>query len=51
MDNCPQNINRDISNNQNSFSTDDKSQKPIKDLNGDYSISVAINTETILQKL
>ena len=29
MDNCRQNINRDISNNQDLFSTDDKSQKPI----------------------
>ena len=50
MDNCRQNINRDISNNQNPFSTDDKSQNPIKDSNGVNSISVAVNTETISQE-
>lgn len=48
MDNCRQNINRDISNNQNTFSTDDKSQKLIKDSNGINSIFVAVNTETTL---
>ena len=31
MDNCRQNINRDINNNQNTFSSDDKSQELIKD--------------------
>ena len=51
MDNCRQNINRDISNNQNPFSTDDKFQKPIKDSNGVNSISVPVNTETISQTL
>ena len=50
MDNCRQNINRDVNNNQNPFSTDDKSQKPIKDSNGVNSISVAVNTETISQE-
>ena len=50
MDNCRQNINRDISNIQNPFSTDDKSQNPIKDSNGVNSISVAVNTETISQE-
>ena len=50
MDNCRQNINRDVSNNQNPFSTDDKSQNPIKDSNGVNSISVAVNTETISQE-
>lgn len=50
MDNCRQNINRDISNNQNTFSTDDKSQKLIKDSNGINSIFVAVNTETTLQE-
>ena len=50
MDNCRQNINRDIINNQNPFSTDDKSQNPIKDSNGVNSISVAVNTETISQE-
>ena len=50
MDNCQQNINRDINNVQNPFSTDDKSQKPIKDSNGVNSISVAVNTETISQE-
>ena len=50
MDNCRQNINRDINNNQNPFSTDDKSQKPIKNSNGINSISVAVNTETISQE-
>lgn len=48
MDNCRENINRDISNNQNTFSTDDKSQKLIKDSNGINSIFVAVNTETTL---
>ena len=50
MDNCRQNINRDISNNQNSFSIDDKSKKSVKDSNGVNSISVAVNTETISQE-
>ena len=50
MDNCRQNINCDVNNNQNPFSTDDKSQKPIKDSNGVNSISVAVNTETISQE-
>ena len=50
MDNCQQNINRHVNNNQNPFSTDDKSQKPIKDLNGVNSISLAVNTETISQE-
>lgn len=50
MDNCRQNINRDINNNQNTFSTDDKSQKLIKDSNGINSIFLAVNTETTLQK-
>ena len=50
MNNCRQNINCDISNNQNPFSTDDKSQKPIKDSNSVNSISVAVNTETISQE-
>ena len=50
MDNCRQNINHYISNNQNPFSTEDKSQKPIKDSNGVSSISVAVNTETISQE-
>ena len=50
MDNYRQNINRNVNNNQNPFSTDDKSQKPIKDSNGVNSISVAVNTETISQK-
>ena len=52
MDKCRQNINCDISNNQNSFSTDDddKSQKFIKDSNGVNSIPVAVNTETISQE-
>ena len=50
MDNCRQNINRDINNNQNPFSTDDKSQKHIKNSNGINSISVAVNTETISQE-
>ena len=48
MDNCRQNVNCDISNNQNPFSTNDKSQKPIKD--GVNSVSVAVNTETISQE-
>ena len=52
MDNCRQNINRDTSNNKKPFSTDDgdKSQKPIKDSNGVNRISVAVNTETLLQE-
>ena len=50
MDNCRQNINLDINNNQNPFSIDDKSQKPIKNSNGVNSISVTVNTETILQE-
>ena len=52
MDNCRQNINRDISNNQNPFSTDDddKSQKPIKGSKGVNSISVAVNTETLSEE-
>ena len=52
MDNCRQNINRDTSNNKKPFSTDDgdKSQKPIKDSNGVNSISVTVNTETLLQE-
>ena len=50
MDNCRQNTNRDISNNQNPFSTDGKSQKPIKDSNGINSISVTVNTDTISQE-
>ena len=50
MDNCRQNINRDVNSNQNPFSTDDKFQKPIKDSNGVNSISVAVNTETISQE-
>ena len=50
MDNCRQNINRDINNNQNTFSTDDKSQKLIKDSNGINSIFLAVNTETTLQE-
>ena len=50
MENCRQNINHDISNNQNPFSTDDKSQKPIKDPNGVNSVSVAVNTDTISQE-
>ena len=50
MANCRQNINHDISNNQNPFSTDDKSQKPIKDSNGVNSVSVAVNTDTISQE-
>ena len=44
--NCRQNINHDISVNQNPLSTDDKSQKPIKDSNGINSISIAVNIET-----
>ena len=51
MHNCRQNINRDIGNNQNPFSTDDKFQKPIKDSNGVNSISVPVNTESISQTL
>ena len=47
MENCRQNINGDINNNHNPFSTDDKSQKLIKDSNGVNSISVAANTGTI----
>ena len=50
MDNRRQNINRDVNNNQSPFSTDDKSQKPIKDSNGVNSISVAVNIETISQE-
>ena len=52
MDNCWQNINRDISSNKKPFSTDggDTSQKPIKDSNGANSISVAVNTETLSQE-
>ena len=50
MENCRQNINHDISNNQNPFSTDDKSQKLIKDPNGVNSVSVAVNTDTISQE-
>ena len=52
MDNCQQNINRDISNNKKPFSTGDgyKSQKPIEDSNGVNSISVAVNTETLSQE-
>ena len=52
MDNCRQNINRDISNNKKPFSTDDgdMSQKPIKDANGVNSISDAVNTETLSQE-
>ena len=50
MDNCQKNINRDVNNNQNPFSTDDKSQKPITDSNGVNSISVAVNTEIISQE-
>ena len=52
MDNCRQNINRDISNNKKPFSTDDgdKSQKPIKDSNEVNSISVAVNSETLSQE-
>ena len=52
MDNCRQNINHDISNNQNSFSTDDddKSQKPIKGSKGVNSISVVVNTETLSEE-
>ena len=50
MDNCRQNINRDVNNDQNPFNTDDKSQKPIKDSNSVNSISVAVNTETISQE-
>ena len=52
MDNCRQNINCDINNNQNSFSTDDddKSQRFIKDSNGVNSIPVAVNTQTISQE-
>ena len=50
MDNCRQNINHYISNNQNPFSTEDKSQKPIKDSNGVSSISLTVNTETISQE-
>ena len=50
MENCRQNINHDISNNQNPFSTDDKSQKPIKDPNGVNSVSFAVNTDTISQE-
>ena len=53
-DNCErnfrQNVNRDISYNQNPHSTEDKSQKSIKDSNGINSISVAVNTETISQE-
>ena len=49
MENCRQNINHRISNNQNPFSTVDKSQKPIKDPNGVNTVSVAVNTDTILQ--
>ena len=48
--NCRQNINCNISNNRNPFSTDDKSLKRIKDSNGVNSISVPINPETISQK-
>ena len=50
MDNCRQNINRDINNNQNTFSADDKSQKLIKDSNGINSIFLAVITETTLQE-
>ena len=52
MDNCRQNFNLDISNNQNPFSTDDdnKSQKPIKGSKDVNSISVAVNTETLLEE-
>ena len=50
MDNRRQSINRDVNNNQSPFSTDDKSQKPIKDSNGVNSISVAVNIETISQE-
>ena len=50
MDNCRQDIHRDVNNNQNYFNTDDKSQKPIKDSNSVNSISVAVNTETISQE-
>ena len=45
MYSCRQSITRDISNNQNPFSTDDKSS--IKDLNDIISVSVAVNTQTI----
>ena len=49
---CQQNISRDISNNQNTFSTnnDHKSQKPNKGLNGVNNISVAVNTGNLLEK-
>ena len=50
MGNCRQNINIYISNNQNPFSTEDKSQKSIKDSNGVSGISVAVNTEIISQE-
>ena len=53
MDNCRQNINRDISNKNKPFGTDDgdKSQKPIKDSNGVNRISVAVNTKTFSQEI
>ena len=52
MDNCRQNINRDIINNQNPFSTDDndKPEKPIKGSKGVSSISDAVNTEILLEE-
>ena len=52
MDNCRQNIIRDISNNKKPFHTDDcdKSQKTVKDSNGVNNTSVAVNTETLSQE-
>ena len=47
MDNCRQNINRDISNNQNPFNNDGKSQKPIKDSNGVSQAVASTSSNTV----
>ena len=50
MDNCQQNINRDISNNQNPFNNDDKSLKPIKDSNGVSETVASTSSNTVKTK-
>ena len=50
MDNCQQNINRDISNNQNPFNNDDKSLKPIKDSNGVSEAVTSTSSNTVKTK-
>ena len=50
MDNCRQNINRDISNNQNPFNNDDKSLKPIKDSNGVSETVASTSSNTVKTK-